>query len=64
MASQPTPHTPGGAWWAVGAGFTVLFVSTGVNFAFGILFKPILNEFGGDRATLSLAPTASPSSAA
>ena len=59
MASHPAPHTPGGAWWAVGAGFTVLFVCTGVNFAFGILFKPILNEFGGDRATLSLAPTAS-----
>ncbi len=59
MASHPAPHTPRGAWWAVGAGFTVLFVCTGVNFAFGILFKPILNEFGGDRATLSLAATAS-----
>ncbi len=58
MASQPAPHTPRGAWWAVGAGFTVLFICTGVNFAFGILFKPILNEFGGDRATLSLAATA------
>lgn len=55
----PNPYTPRGAWWAVGAGFTVLFVCTGINLMFGILFKPILNEFGGDRATLSLAPTAS-----
>ncbi len=28
----------GGGWSAVAAGFTVLFVTTGVNFAFGILF--------------------------
>jgi MFS family permease len=59
MASQTAPHSRRGAWWAVGAGFTVLFVCTGVNFAFGILFKPILHELGGERATLSLAPTAS-----
>src|SRR5574341_1793577 len=59
MAPAPTPYTPRGGWWAVGAGFTVLFVCTGVNFAFGILFKSILSEFGSDRATLSLAPTAS-----
>jgi len=50
---------PRGAWSAVGAGFAVLFVCTGVNQSFGILFKPILNEFGGDRGTLSFAATAS-----
>jgi MFS family permease len=47
------------AWSAVAAGFTVLFVTTGVNFAFGILFKPILLEMGSDRSTLALAATAS-----
>ena len=31
---------------ALAAGFAVLFVGTGVNFAFGILFKPILGELG------------------
>lgn len=46
-------------WSAVGAGFTVLFVGTGVNFSFGILFKPILLELGGGRSTLALAATAS-----
>jgi MFS family permease len=44
---------------ALAAGFAVLFVGTGVNFAFGILFKAILGELGGDRSTLALAATAS-----
>lgn len=44
---------------ALAAGFAVLFVGTGVNFAFGILFKPILGDLGVDRSTLALAATAS-----
>jgi MFS family permease len=44
---------------ALAVGFAVLFVGTGVNFAFGILFKPILGELGVDRSTLALAATAS-----
>lgn len=44
---------------ALAAGFAVLFVGTGANFAFGILFKPILGELGVDRSTLALAATAS-----
>jgi MFS family permease len=44
---------------ALGAGFTVLFVATGVHFSFGILFKSILLELGSDRSTLALAVTAS-----
>ncbi len=55
------PGAPAGprTWSAVGAGFTILFVCTGVNLSFGILFKSILQEFGGDRASLALAATAS-----
>jgi MFS family permease len=44
---------------ALAAGFAVLFVASGVNFAFGVLFKPILGELGVDRSTLALAATAS-----
>jgi len=53
--------TPSGAGrrGALAAGFAILFVGTGVNFAFGILFKPILGELGGSRSTLALAATAS-----
>ena len=43
---------------ALAAGFTVLFVTTGVNLSFGILFKPMLLSLGSDRSTLALAATA------
>ncbi len=42
----------------IAAGFTILFVTTGVNLSFGILFKPILLDLGGSRSTLALAATA------
>ena len=44
---------------ALAVGFAVLFVASGVNFSFGVLFKPILGELGVDRSTLALAATAS-----
>ena len=47
-------RAPRGGWSAVAAGFVVLFVGSGVNFAFGILFKPILLELGSERSTLAL----------
>ncbi len=53
------PPSSRASWSALGAAFTILFVCTGVNFSFGILFKPILQEFGGNRATLSFAATVS-----
>ena len=53
--SPPGPGRLG----ALAAGFAVLFVGTGVNFTFGILFKPILGDLGVDRSTLALAATAS-----
>jgi MFS family permease len=61
VTTAPTaaPPTTRERWSALGAGFAVLFVCTGVNFSFGILFKAILREFGGDRATLSFAATVS-----
>jgi MFS family permease len=43
---------------ALAAGFTVLFVTTGVNFSFGLLFRPMLLTLGGARSTLALAATA------
>jgi MFS family permease len=44
---------------ALATGFAVLFVGTGSNFTFGVLFRPILDELGGDRSTLALAATLS-----
>jgi MFS family permease len=59
MGDSPAPAATRGRRSAVAAGFTVLFVTTGVNFTFGILFKPILLDLGSDRSTLALATTAS-----
>lgn len=53
------PPARSAALSALAAGFTVLFVGTGVNFAFGILFRSILAELGVNRSTLALAATAS-----
>ena len=55
----PVSAPGAGRLGALAAGFAVLFVGTGVNFAFGILFKPILVELGVGRSTLALAATAS-----
>jgi len=44
---------------ALATGFAILFVGTGSNFTFGVLFRPILDELGGDRSTLALAATLS-----
>ena len=59
MGDGPAPAAAGGSRSAVAAGFFVLFVTTGVNFTFGILFKPILLDLGSERSTLALATTAS-----
>jgi MFS family permease len=53
--SVPAP----GRRTALATGFAVLFVGTGSNFTFGVLFRPILDELGGDRSTLALAATLS-----
>lgn len=61
-APAPGPAVPPAravALSALAAGFAVLFVGTGVNFAFGILFRSILAELGVGRSTLALAATAS-----
>jgi MFS family permease len=49
---------PPGTATALAVAFGILFVGTGVNLSFGLLFKPILTELGGSRSVLSLAVTA------
>ncbi|MDH3598571.1 MAG: MFS transporter [Candidatus Tectomicrobia bacterium] len=55
--SQPTvPLTKGFyGWYVLGAGFIILFFNTGARLSFGVVFKPMIAEFGWDRATLSSA---------
>ncbi len=41
-------------WYIVAASFTILFFNSGARYAFGVMFKPIIKEFGWSRGTVSL----------
>src|SRR5579872_6166493 len=51
---------PGNPWWVVLGSSLALTVGNGpvISFTFGIFLKSIINEFGWNRATVSLAYTA------
>ncbi|HNR13424.1 MAG TPA: MFS transporter [Thermodesulfobacteriota bacterium] len=45
-------------WWVVLAAFVSVFIGVGVGvFTFGVFFKDLIQEFGWNRATLSIAST-------
>lgn len=41
--------------YIVGASFLMLFFNSGAQYAFGVMFKPIIQEFGWSRSSVSLA---------
>jgi MFS family permease len=41
-------------WYIVASSFIILFFNSGARYAFGVMFKPIIKEFGWSRGTLSL----------
>jgi MFS family permease len=41
-------------WYIVAASFIILFFNSGARYAFGVMFKPIIGEFGWSRGTVSL----------
>lgn len=41
-------------WYIVAASFVILFFNAGARYAFGVMFKPIIQEFGWSRASISL----------
>jgi MFS family permease len=40
-------------WYIVSAAFVILFFNSGARYAFGVMFKPIIAEFGWSRAAVS-----------
>ncbi len=42
-------------WYVVASAFAILFFNSGARFSFGVIFKPIIEEFGWDRGSISLA---------
>lgn len=46
---------PSYRWYILAASFGILFFTTGTRFSFGVMFKPMIAEFGWNRGSLSLA---------
>jgi MFS family permease len=42
-------------WYIVAASFGILFFNSGARFSFGVMFKPMIEEFGWTRGSMSLA---------
>jgi MFS family permease len=42
-------------WYVLAAGFVILFFNAGARFSIGVMFKPMIGEFGWSRASMSLA---------
>ena len=41
-------------WYIVAAAFIILFFNAGARYAFGVMFKPMIEEFGWSRGSVSL----------
>ena len=42
-------------WYIVAAAFIILFFNSGARFSFGVIFKPMIAEFGWSRSLISSA---------
>jgi MFS family permease len=42
-------------WCVLGSSFLILFFNSGARFSFGVMFKPMIEEFGWDRGSISFA---------
>ncbi|MCX8021584.1 MAG: MFS transporter [Syntrophorhabdaceae bacterium] len=42
-------------WYVLASSFTILFFTSGARYSIGVMFKPMLSEFGWNRASISLA---------
>ena len=42
-------------WYIVAASFAILFFNSGARFSFGVMFKPMIEELGWSRGSMSLA---------
>jgi MFS family permease len=42
-------------WYVVASSFVILFFNSGARFSIGVMFKPLISEFGWDRGAVSFA---------
>ena len=55
---KPGLIRPAYSWVILASGFLVLFFGTGSRFAFGLVLKPMSEDLGWSRSTLTLGLTA------
>lgn len=53
--AQPSKCSFFYGWYILAASFVILFFTTGARFSIGVVFKPLMAEFGWDRGAVSLA---------
>jgi sugar phosphate permease len=41
-------------WYILASSFVILFFNSGARFSFGVMFKPMIGEFGWNRSSISL----------
>lgn len=41
-------------WWVLAASFVMLFFNSAAQFSIGVMFKPIIGDFGWNRGTISM----------
>ena len=41
-------------WYIMGAAFVILFLTTGARVSIGVVFKPLMTEFGWNRSSISM----------
>lgn len=52
---KPTQSNLFYGWYILASSFVILFFNSGARFSFGVMFKPMLVEFGWNRGSISLA---------
>ena len=43
------------AWYILACSFAILFFNSGARYSFGVMFKPMIAEFGWNRDSISFA---------
>lgn len=57
MSEREKPHNFGSfyGWYVLASAFAILFFNSGARYSFGVMFKPMIAEFGWNRGSISLA---------
>ena len=52
---KPEDFGPFYGWYILASAFAILFFNSGARYSFGVMFKPMIAEFGWSRGSISLA---------